>query len=54
MEELLKGTAAYKILLGDRLGGRLSHAYMLPFPDQFNLRRALRLFALEIFGAEEN
>lgn len=54
MEELLKGTAAYKILLGDRLGGRLSHAYMLHFPDAFNLRRALRLFALEIFGAEEN
>lgn len=54
MEELLKGTAAYKILLGDRLGGRLSHAYMLHFPDPFNLRRALRLFALEIFGAEED
>lgn len=54
MEELLKGTAAYRILLGDRRSGRLSHAYLLHFPDAFNLRRALRLFSLEIFGVDEN
>lgn len=50
MEILLKGTTAYKILSGDRLSGRLSHAYMLDFPDVKNMRAALKFFALEFFG----
>ncbi len=54
MERLIKGTVAYKILLGDRLGGRLSHAYMLHFPDAANLRAALRIFALALFGADRD
>ncbi len=52
MEILLKGTTAYKILSGDRLTGRLSHAYMLDFPDVKNMRAALKLFALEFFGTD--
>lgn len=52
MERLLKGTTAYKILSGDRRSGRLSHAYMLDFPDVKNMRAALKIFALEFFGAD--
>lgn len=52
MERLIKGTTAYKILSGDRIQGRLSHAYMLHFNDSANLRAALKIFALEFFGAE--
>ncbi len=52
MEMLLKGTAAYKILLGDRAQGRLSHAYMLYFPDAANLRGAVKTFAALMYGAE--
>lgn len=50
METLLKSTAAYKILSGDRRCGKLSHAYMLQFGDVRNLKNALMLFALEFFG----
>ena len=46
MERLLKGTTAYKILTGDRQAGRLSHAYMLDFPDRKNMNAALKIFAL--------
>ncbi|MDE7082928.1 MAG: hypothetical protein K2O89_04410 [Clostridia bacterium] len=52
MERLLKGTTAYKILSGDRRFGRLSHAYMLDFPDPKNMRAALKIFALEFFGTD--
>lgn len=54
MEKLLRETTAYKILRGDRLSGRLSHAYMLDFHDERNLRGALEIFAAEFFGAEAN
>ena len=53
MEKLIKETTAYKILSGDRRGGKLSHAYMLHFEDAKNMRDALKLFALEFFGAGE-
>lgn len=34
--------------------GRLSHAYMLNFPDAKNLKSALVIFALKFFGTDEN
>lgn len=49
MERLLTQTAAYKILCGDRQGDKLSHAYMLYFCDEVNLRSALKLFARQFF-----
>lgn len=52
MEKLLKETTAYKILSGDRRADRLSHAYLLDFPDPENMRRALKFFALEFFGTD--
>lgn len=52
MEGLIRGTAAYKILSGDADKDRLSHAYMLHFPDPRNTVGALKLFALVIFGAD--
>ena len=54
MKELLLSSAAYKILDGDARGNRLSHAYMLHFPDPKNLKEALLAFALRFFGANEN
>ena len=54
MEKLIKSTTAYKILFGDKQGGRLSHAYMLHFEDAKNMREALKIFAIEILGAENN
>lgn len=53
MNELIKGTTAYKIFSGDRQSGKLSHAYMLHFADRRNMRGALKLFASEFFGAEK-
>ena len=53
MEKLLRETTAYKILSGDSVQGRLSHAYLLHFGDGANLRAALKIFALEFFGARE-
>lgn len=52
MEELIRETVAYKIVQGDVLSGRVSHAYMLHFPDSFNLRAALKFFAAAIMGAK--
>lgn len=52
MERLLQGTAAYKIFCGDADSGRLSHSYMLFFPDRDNLRAALKLFARKFFPAD--
>ena len=54
MEKLIKSTTAYRILSGDRQGGKLSHAYMLHFEDAKNMRDTLKLFALEFFGAEKD
>lgn len=53
MELLLRGTTAYGVLGGDRTFKRLAHAYLLHFDDTFNLRRALKFFAAQFFGAEE-
>lgn len=52
MERLLRDTTAYKIFSADRRAGRLSHAYLLHFSDQKNLRAASLLFAREFFGAD--
>ena len=52
MEKLIKNTTAYRILSGDRQSNKLSHAYMLHFEDAKNMREALKLFALEFFGAD--
>ena len=49
MEELLKGTTAYRVFSRDVSANRASHAYMLYFNDGVNLRQALKLFALEFF-----
>ncbi len=54
MKELIFGTTAYKILCGDCASDKLSHAYMLNFPDAKNLKNALMLFALKFFGAQDN
>ncbi len=54
MKELICGTAAYKIFSGDAAKNRLSHAYMLYFADERNLREALKLFALEFFGESQS
>lgn len=54
MERLIKNTAAYKIFEGDARVKKLSHAYMLYFADERNLRQALKLFALTFFGAEKD
>lgn len=51
MEQLIKGTTAYKIFSGDKKSGRLSHAYLLRFGDPYCLRAALKIFAAEFFGA---
>ncbi len=50
MRELIRGTAAYKILCGDARSDRLSHAYMLYYNDAACLRDALKIFALAFFG----
>lgn len=53
MEELIKGTTAYKIFCREAEAGRLAHAYMLSFEDAAYLRDALKIFALRFFGAED-
>lgn len=53
MERLICSTAAYRIFCGDKRADRLSHAYMLYFADERNLRAALKIFALKFFGAEK-
>lgn len=51
MQTLLSQTTAYKILTGDVRSDRASHAYLLYFADAANLRRALRFFAVALYGA---
>ncbi|MGN0807803.1 MAG: hypothetical protein ACI4MN_05095 [Candidatus Coproplasma sp.] len=53
MEQLLKQTTAYKIFCGDGECGKLSHAYMLYFADEVNLRSALKLFARRFFSGDK-
>lgn len=50
MEELLKSTTAYRVFSRDVSRNTASHAYMLYFTDGYNMRAALKLFALELFG----
>ena len=52
MFQLITSTAAYKIFAGDKAANRLSHAYMLYYPDAANLRYALKAFARVFFGGE--
>lgn len=52
MEKLLKSTTAYRIFAADAKNNALSHAYLLYFSDRYNLREALKLFALQLFGAD--
>lgn len=54
MKQLISGTTAYSVFSNDLKSGTLSHAYMLDFADQENLRKVLKLFALEFFGLDEN
>lgn len=54
MERLICTAAAYKIFGGDKRADKLSHAYMLYLADARNLRAALKIFALEFFGADKN
>lgn len=48
MEQMLRSTAAYKILAQEARENRLSNAYLLLFEDGDNLRYALKVFS-EIF-----
>ena len=52
MERLIYDTSAFKIFSADARSARLSHAYMLYYDDAYLLRQALKLFALEFFGAD--
>lgn len=54
MKQLILSTTAYCTFCGDKESGRLSHAYMLHLNDAKNLRFALKIFALEFFGLDEN
>lgn len=42
---LLKNTSAYRIVKGDKLANRLSHAYLLLTADEDNLQEYLKIFA---------
>lgn len=42
---LLKDTSAYRIVKGDKMAGRLSHAYLLLTADEDNLQEYLKIFA---------
>ena len=53
MQQLISSTAAYAIFAGDKSANRLSHAYMLYYPDAANLRNALKAFARVFFGGEK-
>ncbi len=54
MKQLISETTAYSVFSNDIKSGALSHAYMLDFADTENLRKVLKLFALEFFGLDEN
>ena len=54
MYKLITGTTAYSTFANDAQADRLSHAYMLHFGDNKNLRAALKIFALKFFGLSEN
>ena len=45
VEELIKSTNAYKIILGEKKRNALSHAYLIVCPDADYLREYLKVFA---------
>lgn len=54
MRQLLESTTAYAIFKRDVAAGRASHAYMLYFQDEANLRFALKYFAMALFETDES
>lgn len=52
MEQLIKGTTAYRSFANDVASGKISHAYMLHFNDAKNMRAALKIFALKFFSVD--
>ncbi len=52
MKTLLNGSNAYKIIKNERKNGALSHAYLLVYPDERNLRSVLKEFAKVIINAD--
>ncbi len=53
MQTLLKGTGAYALLQRDGESGSFSHAYLLLWEDEKNLREGLKTFAKLFFGCAE-
>lgn len=51
---LVKNTGAYRTIHGDRLSGRLSHAYLILTPDGENLTEYLKIFARLISCADND
>ncbi|MBO5328558.1 MAG: hypothetical protein J6B04_05225 [Clostridia bacterium] len=49
MEQLIRETTAYKAFCGDVAKNAVSHAYMLHLPDEINLKKALKIFAVKFF-----
>ncbi len=52
MESLLRSTRAYKLVQTEKEKDALSHAYLLVYEDERNLRRALKTFAKLLFRSE--
>lgn len=50
MQTLLQSTTAYRLLKNEAAQGKLSHTYLLLFPDEYNLRAALKVFAPLFFS----
>ncbi len=50
---LLKNTSAYRIVKGDKVANRLSHAYLLLTADEYNLQEYLKIFAMLMCCQEE-
>lgn len=53
MKTLIRSTAAFKTFANDVNSNRISHAYLLHFDDEQNMREALKYFALEFFSFDE-
>lgn len=53
MEQLLRSTTAYKMLSHEAAEDRLANTYLLLFPDEHNLRGALKVFAPLFFDGSE-
>lgn len=52
MKELICSTEAYRIFFNDYTRGESSHAYLISFADEKNLRAALKEFAKTLFPDE--